>query len=409
MELHSKWDRLSSPTSHWLLTQSDLFEIGMPLFQASTYLANLGCPIYQPFLDYFLRYAGMSLRYRSGPQHDDMAFFRIEDGATVVWSEARQEWQLVFGGDSSHVRMLMRPDGSILSASRNQYSTAIASSIEMLLEDIAAQNLALEADRTFDYVVSSRADGAARIASILELELRTDISDQFVQWWMKGDVGVGVRPCGAIYCPIKHRFNVTAYWPKSDLLLDKQITEALTDLQEPDWGAYRTCEGFRAYRALGDNASLDQRPVPSPRVTCATSFRFAARKGLFDLYQAHQIDEPPPSEETAFQVFLLENHANYKQSGNKTACYYASVGLVAFGHPEFFEDVLDHLPLGTGTGWGDPLWAGLYLGLLLPRFYICPLEATERVRDWVRSHLGRLYWEEDFGTYEVTGNKRMSF
>ncbi len=76
--------------------------------------------------------------------------------------------------------------------------------------------------------------------------------------------------------------------------------------------------------------------------------------------------------------------------------YYAAVGLAAFGSKDVLEDILDHLPRDEASCWDHPLWAGQFLGFILPNdARYCPVEETEKLRSRLRARPEPLRWYEE--------------
>jgi hypothetical protein len=194
----------------------------------------------------------------------------------------------------------------------------------------------------------------------------------------------------------KKRKNLLAFWPRRDAALDDQFTEGLTELVEPHFQFRRRLPGFRASRDRPEVQADWQEGMRCREGHAAHSFRVFARRWLTTLAEETDAIPLPPEGDEAFEAYLIECHATAKRLGDNRMIYYAAVGLAAFGNKGVLEDILDHLPRNEDSCWDSPLWAGQYLGFLLPNDAgYCPVEETEKLRSRLRARPEPLRWSEE--------------
>jgi hypothetical protein len=365
------------------------------------YLEELACPPYPAFIHYFTHYAGLRfpVPWRRGSPIL-YSFPSLNDTyCCLKWCEGIQEWHLYCcQQDCAQVAIEMKPDGTIVcNHGSGRWSDGLASSIEKYIEDLSIVDaVGRNQDLVVDFVQTSCSQAASRLAHQHDLPPVPEASDQYIQWWMTDTCGIGCAVTGSWRPADKKRRNVLAFWPRRDAALDDHLTERLTELVEPHFQLRRRLPGFRAARDREESQAEFEEVIRRREAHAAHSFRVFAHRWLTTLAQTTETIPLPPERDEAFEAYLVESHATANRLGNSRILYYSAVGLAAFGHKEALEDILDHLPRDAASCWDQPLWAGQYLGLLLPNdARACPVEETEKLRNRLRTRPEPLRWSAE--------------
>jgi hypothetical protein len=392
----SQWEFLSSRAAAMLVACNPSPVDGHSAVAAQAFLREAGCPAFPPFVRYLTSYAGLSVAFSRATVRSRLQLVSIGDGAQCVQNK-EDDWRLLFATSTeSHEGYWMKPDGSVYMAffSGRQFQQVISGSVEVFLEDLAMRWWAATNNFVLDSVSTSVASGAAMIAEKYKLGLVPEGTDQYIQWWASSRLGVGNYPL------LGKRYRLTAYWPSDAPDLEAELTQELSRLLEPHLGQLRGSAEYKQYRDTGDFMRLAAVVEPDQSIPPAKSFRIAARSGLAQLADQHRFP-PPPETDEAFRHYLESNLSLFSRLGNREVLYYVAVGMVALGHLEWVEQLLDNLPGEGGSDWAQPMWAAAFLGFLFPnQFLFSPLDDVGEFRFWLANNRQNLSWDEQRGVYD---------
>ena len=368
-----------------LSRENDESQIGHTEEEVVAYFEEYGCPLYRPFVDALVRYAGLS--YLTHGDEKSRVEFATLDGRVLrprdrqldAWKQAMGDdlWQLDFGGN----RLApgydgMRPDGTIvLCCLKDDRLYPLASNIEIYLENDAMSWWLREHNFLVDGFDTSCYGAGTVVAEAFGLPPVAEATDEYVQWWWNGNIAVDCRKM--IFAWFGERLSVRVLWSDETQEIPERLDEIIASFLEPHVLARRRRKRETSPRRLQDELSWDREYRPLPEEREAHSFRVFARIGLQRLHEKGMIDAPPPADKPLLQEYLENRITQWMAEGNTLATYYAAAGLVAFGHAEHIETLLSNMPRDAATSWPDPLWAAKYVRNLCV-IQNCPISQTDQ-------------------------------
>jgi hypothetical protein len=370
---------------------------------AEEFLSHSGYALCSPFIEFLVRYSGLTipLPFQAQPLKlfTKRIFHEWADSTTLPSFEDCEKWLLIADLPDSPVAYFLDAQGQVLMhyVSGWPHTAVLAGRLRSFLEGLS---LLWDANRKqwwVDAYQAPSAEVAKNAAESFGLTRIDEASDQYMQWWGNSSVLVGTishfdRRHWA-YMSVAPGLTETAHRLRATV--ENSVEPHIVESRR--WLLSNGLTG-----SSSEAVQLPPHTWPPPETLPAHSFRVASRDGLriHDTRLAHlSIDEE-------FGSRLLALWPQYLEQNWSNCIYYCSIGLLACGHIDVcFDQTLSSVPVSGSVGWGGSLWPICFLHLMFPNAILIEdftLKDISKWKTWFESHRGYFRWDDKLGTYAIS-------